>query len=396
MNESIKSYREGHAELEIDNGFFKPGSILARDISVLIATMQLNSSEGGDSLHWLDLMTGCGIRALRWGLEASVLDPSSKTKKGICQKPNIWANDGNSDRKGLINRNLKELIKKGIEPKITSEFAESFLARSFLNKISFDLIDIDSFGSANKFVYPAINVLKDNGILILSSSDGRSCTGHDRINAIKNHCAAVRVHNASWEIALRVQIASLAKQAWQMGKGIKPLVSFSDGRTFRICVKIKKEFESQEETNIGFLAKCNQCGDQQSQPLLRLKGWGNCYCNNGKSNWIISGPIWLGLLQDQESINKIQRLANLIPIPIVKPSKKLLEKLRDDTGSPCFSWSSHELAQRCALKETPPLDSIIKILINRNYQGVKNGLIPGHIRTDASLKELLSIYEGFK
>ena len=40
-------------------------------------------------LRWLDLMAGCGIRALRWGLEA-LANPAVETE--------LWINDGDPDR----------------------------------------------------------------------------------------------------------------------------------------------------------------------------------------------------------------------------------------------------------------------------------------------------------
>ena len=72
MKDPIPNYLEGYADLELGGGFFRPDSILARDFSVLIASMQLDSQgSSAETFRWLDLMSGCGIRALRWGLEAA-------------------------------------------------------------------------------------------------------------------------------------------------------------------------------------------------------------------------------------------------------------------------------------------------------------------------------------
>ena len=40
LRKSISNYQEGYASLELGAGFFRPDSILARDLSVLIASMQ--------------------------------------------------------------------------------------------------------------------------------------------------------------------------------------------------------------------------------------------------------------------------------------------------------------------------------------------------------------------
>ena len=64
-------YREGAAELSLGSGFFRRESRPARDLSVLLAAQQVHDRGAGQQLRWLDLMSGCGIRALRWGLEAA-------------------------------------------------------------------------------------------------------------------------------------------------------------------------------------------------------------------------------------------------------------------------------------------------------------------------------------
>ena len=51
-------------------------------------------------LRWLDLMAGCGIRALRWGLEA-LANPAVETE--------LWINDGDPDRLPLIQTNVQGL-----------------------------------------------------------------------------------------------------------------------------------------------------------------------------------------------------------------------------------------------------------------------------------------------
>ena len=58
---------------------------------MLLAREQRCSSEG--SLRWLDLMGGCGIRGLRWALEAAVVRPESSL---------LHVNDADPDRLPLL------------------------------------------------------------------------------------------------------------------------------------------------------------------------------------------------------------------------------------------------------------------------------------------------------
>ena len=69
-------------------------------------------------LRWLDLMAGCGIRALRWGLEA-LANTAVETE--------LWINDGDPDRLSLIQANAAGL---GCSTRLTAEAADLLLHRS--------------------------------------------------------------------------------------------------------------------------------------------------------------------------------------------------------------------------------------------------------------------------
>ena len=263
----------------------------------------------------------------------------------------------------------------------------------YLDKYFFNLIDLDCFGCPNSLLQPIIQILAFDGILILSSTDGRSTTGHDRLGAIRTLSASSRTHPASWEIALRLQLASVARQAWLLGRGVEPLVCFSDGRTFRIIVRVKRHLAFNEEAQLGFIARCHFCGVQTSQALLKLKEWKQCFCNKGSTQLAINGPLWLGPLQSENVLSKVKALSKNVPIPIIHKSRNLIERLESDKGLPIYSWSTHELASRLSLKSQPSLDFFIKLLRAEGFIAFRNGVVPGHFRTNASIGELLSICE---
>ena len=45
---------------------------------------------------------------------------------------------------------------------------------------------------------------------------------------------------------------------------------FSDGRTFRLAVRLRQRAAAREEAQLGLLARCERCGDQAVQSLLKL------------------------------------------------------------------------------------------------------------------------------
>jgi tRNA G26 N,N-dimethylase Trm1 len=173
-------------------------------------------------LRVLDAMAGCGIRALRYGLEG--------------RAEAVWANDADPDRLPLLERNLAGL--KGL--RCSARTAQHLLAECLQRQERFELVDLDGFGCPTALLPLALEAVAFDGVLYLASTDGRSPTGHDRPAAIRLLGAAARAHPASWELALRLQLGTVARAAWAMGRGVEPLFSFSEGRTFRTAVRLRR------------------------------------------------------------------------------------------------------------------------------------------------------------
>ncbi|MDP7327599.1 MAG: N2,N2-dimethylguanosine tRNA methyltransferase [Prochlorococcaceae cyanobacterium ETNP7_MAG_30] len=392
LSKPTSHYREGAAALELGDGFFRSDSRPSRDLSVLFAYFQQQTrGNSSTALHWLDLMAGCGIRALRWGLEA--LD-SSVLHSGEMQSPVFWVNDADFARTAVLERNLDPLRQKNLCLNLSHQPAEALLSCAYLEKRLFDLIDLDCFGCPNALLQPVLQVLAANGLLLLASSDGRSPTGHDRLGAIRSLSAAARAHPSSWEMALRLQLGVIARQAWMLGRGLEPLASFSDGRTFRLAVRIRRSLVVEEENQLGFLARCESCGAQAVQPMLTLQGWSACNCPDSRGRWAVSGPLWLGPLQSADVLADLLVLAEQSVVPIASASLQLLQRLQADIGLPVFCWSTAELARRLALPGPPSVRALVQALQKAGYEACSSAVMSGQLRTNAPVAELLEICNG--
>ena len=61
---------------------------------------------------------------------------------------------------------------------MTHNDANRLMVESYLNREYFDIVDVDSFGSDSSFLRSAIMVVRDGGLLYLTSTDGFSSGGH--------------------------------------------------------------------------------------------------------------------------------------------------------------------------------------------------------------------------
>ena len=329
---------------------------------------------GQGPLRVLDGMAGCGIRALRYGLEAGAGE--------------VWANDADPNRLPLLEANLQPLV--GARVRTTALTAQALLAGCLQRQERFELVDLDAFGCPTSLVPLALEAVSFGGALYLASTDGRSSTGHDRSAAIRHWGAAARAHPASWELALRLQLGSVARAAWAMGRGIEPLFSFSEGRTFRTAVRVVRLCASREEEQLGLVALCHRCGDQQVQSLLRLRPWQPCCGGTAgaagePSPLAISGPLWIGPLQQPVLLNQMAALA-MEPggshPGVGRAAQKLLAALAADPGAPARCWPTADLARR--LKQGPPrLDLLVEALRSQGAQAWASGVMAGQLRSDA-------------
>ncbi|MEB3263628.1 MAG: N2,N2-dimethylguanosine tRNA methyltransferase [Synechococcus sp.] len=363
-------YAEGAAELELGEGFFRPESRPSRDLVVLLAAWL--GQRDGPGVRVLEAMAGSGIRGLRCGLEAGVAA--------------VWANDADPDRLPLLERNLEPLRGRGVALRCTARTAQALLADCLIRRERFELVDLDAFGCPMALVPLALEAVAIGGVLVLASTDGRSPTGHDRPSAVRLLGASARAHPASWELALRLQLGVLARAAWAQGRGLEPLLSFSEGRTFRTAVRLQKRPAARQEEALGMVALCHGCGDQQVQSLLRLRGWAPCRCGAEAPPLAVSGPLWIGPLQHPGVVAELGALAPSLPLD--PASLRLLERLEADPGRVARCWPTAEIARRLGLGP-PRLEALVERLRQGGHGAWSSGVMAGQLRTDAPWAEVL-------
>jgi len=218
-----------------------------------------------------------------------------------------------------------------------------------------------------------------------------SPTAPDRSTAIRSLAASARAHPASWELALRLQIAVVARAAWAMGRGVRPLFSFSEGRTFRTAIQLQRRCEPRQERELGLLAHCHGCGEQLHQSLLQLRRWPACPCGEAAPPLTISGPLWLGPLQHAPTLRAMQELAAALPAGRVdRASERLLERLLADPGQPPRCWPTAELGRRLG-GGPPATEALLTALRAEGFVALRSGVMNGQFRCNAPWQRVLEL-----
>lgn len=369
--------------VETGSGFFRPESRPSRDLGVLLGATLAEEAP----LSVLDAMAGCGIRSCRWLMEAGASA--------------VWANDADPDRLPLLRTNLRSAASRRTdaqEPRlrISALRAQKLLAGCMTREQRFSLVDLDAFGSPMALVPLALEAVAFEGVLYLASTDGRSPTGHDRAAAIRRLGAAARSHPASWELALRLQLGVLARAAWSAGRGLTPLFSFSEGRTFRTAVRVHRRPAASEEEQLGLVSHCHRCGDQQVQSLRRLRPWGACVCagTSDGQGWplAISGPLWIGPLQHRQTLEAMAAIQGQRALAAAE-GERLLGALTADSGWTARCWPTDAIGHWLG-GGPPPLRPLVAALEQAGHRACISAVMAGQVRTEAPWAELLAVASG--
>lgn len=350
---------EGKAKFYVGEAFYNPDSKVVRDLGILAA--HIYKQEVGQ-LRVLDSMSACGVRSLRYWLEAGA--------------DWIWVNEGNPDLNSLLQHNLQDAIKQHY-CQITHQDAHRLFFDCYSRRDYYDLVDVDCFGTAAGYLSTMLWATKLNGLMYLTSTDGRTATGHSPQNSLQAYGAYARSHPAAQEQALRLLIGTVQQQAATKGFGIEPIFSFFTGKTYRIMLRLVHKIQLTEH-NYGFLGYCHHCGNYQTLSWRKL---GKVACKYDDLPLTITGAMWLGELHDLKMLQKMESLAKIWNWQKIVD---LLEIMLNEIGFPPYFYTLGEIGRRGKL-DIPKRSQLIQALRDRGYRANTTHINAQAIKTNADI-----------
>ncbi|XP_010504538.1 PREDICTED: LOW QUALITY PROTEIN: tRNA (guanine(26)-N(2))-dimethyltransferase-like [Camelina sativa] len=381
----VKSEVQIVRDLEFEPGetFFRHESATGRDLGVLSATLHKRSN---GTLRVLDAMCGCGIRSLRYLVEADA--------------DFVMANDANDDNRKVITDNLSR-VERGTRDErrwvVTHLLANKAMIERYMVADFFDMIDIDSFGNDSSFLRDAFNTLRLGGLLYLTSTDGYSSGGHRPYNSLAAYGAFIRPMPFGNEIGLRMLIGGAVREAALLGYHVTPLFSYYSyhGPVFRVMLRVHRG-KLHEDRNYGFVTHCNLCGHSHTLRFDEL-GLMGCHCSDTKasSSLVVSGPMWLGPLHDASYVTEMLELAKELGW-VGEGTGMDLEKLlsimieESDPRLPPGYTKMDEMASRAKMN-SPPLKKMMSALVKEGYAVSRSHIIPNALKTDCPMSIFVKI-----
>jgi tRNA (guanine26-N2/guanine27-N2)-dimethyltransferase len=357
-------YQEGLVTFQTGEAFYRPTSALSRDLGVLAAKVY-RQRQG--KLVVLDAMSGCGVRSLRYGVEAAA--------------DWVWANEANLDVAPILRQNLQKLPQS--QWQLTHEHALRLLSHCATQQQYFDLVDLDSFGSPAAFLSAIIPITRLGGLIYVTATDSRTCAGHDPANGLRQFGSYARSHPAAHEQGLRLLMGTLMQQALFHGFTVQPVFSLFRKAIYRVMVRLVKGCHWQEQ-QFGFLGYCHHCGHYETVDWRSLNRAG---CPEDQQPLTLSGPMWLGTLHHAADLAQITTMARSLNW---HHCVDLLQVMTDENELPPYFYTLAELGRRGKM-DIPNRDRLLGALHKAGHQGVKTHIEAQAIKTDASFQTCLAL-----
>ena len=301
--------------------FYNPAMRLSRDLHVAFAK-QFNFSG-----IMLDGLAASGIRGIRLNLEAGV---------------NVEFCDSSRMATETIAGNLEM---NGIKSKIYNERVEDLLQDR-----KYDWIDIDPFGTPAPYLEAALKGLNDGGILGVAATDTAVLCGAKPSICMKRYGAVSMRRVAAKEVGVRILLSMIHNIASGMGKGIEPLLCYSEGHHLRVFVRLGER----KDVTLKWITKDMRIVDREEKDA--------------------GGPLW---------VRKIIK-AELIPESQDGVLGKLLETLREEANGPPGLHDINNIAKAAGIGQTPQRIKIVESIRKLGSFASSSVFSPLGIKTDAT------------
>ena len=356
----MKQVNEGKAKFYTDvNVFYNPEMKTLRDISVLFLKAISTKKK-----KVIDATAATGVRSIRYSLEAGAKD--------------VTLLDMNERAAKIAAKNIKlNRLKFKVLNKSIQEFAAT-------HRGSFDIIDLDPFGSPVPQINDIMKLSWDGTVLMITATDTAVLCGAHEAACVKIYGSKPLHNEMCKEVGIRILLNYVTKIASSFNFGIVPLISISDRHYMRIFVRLEfgaaKAIGSVKSTGLG--AFCRKCYTFKFAGGVAPLIYGKCEtCENKMEAF---GPLWLGKLYDKSITSKMVEKADI----------QILKGINDELDVPMF-YSVPKITEALGLGSVSHYKVIEKLrLAGRSAAATqfdKNG-----VKTDASSKEVFKVVKELR
>lgn len=360
--------------------FYNPLTTTSRDLDTLVVEAYRNIYNPKARL--CDLLSATGVRGLRYLVESRV--------------ERVTLNDVDERAYKLMKANA---LLNEVEDRVAIYNLDANLLLNILvrKRQRFDIIDIDPFGTPVPFIDSALRTVKDGGMLSVTATDLAPLLGVKSSACLRKYQALSMNTSFSREIAVRILMGYVCRQAAKYELAIIPAFSYSLSHVIRIHILVKRGATRANESlkRMGYVRYCRNCGYRdlvEEYPIVSSKACPRCPHETS-----IAGPLWVGSLWDSEFVDEVRQVYRERVYLHNKCLSNLLRTIYRESRAPPLYYSTKELSRILGVREVSPKE-LVKRLRNRGLFACRTHFDTKGFKTNAALDTIndlvLSIVEG--
>lgn len=326
--------------------FYNPRMQFNRTLSSLALGAALPQLNGR---RVLDGFCATGIRGIRYALE-NTLDEIT-----------FLDADPNAVELARLNANANQIKNAAF---VCDEFNHFATATT-----PFDVVEVDPFGTPAPFVANALRACRKKAILSVTATDLATLCGRQNQPAKRRYDAEPLYVDFAHELALRIVLGFVARQAAMQDAGITPLFSFYQEHFTKIMVFVEKS-----------ATKANECLTHLDHVYFDPKTLARDTKPLKTKTRKIAGPLWVSDVNNAAILKAMKQKA-----PDEK-TRRVLELLESERGFPPYFYDVHHVG-----KTAPKMDALIEKLRKKKFTASRTHVAPTGLKTDATIHQLRRI-----
>ena len=355
--------------------FYNPVMELNRDLSVISLQVYCDNREA--DIRICDAFGGSGIRGIRYAREI----------KGV---KDVVITDLNPLAVEFTRTNIENNRLENV--RVCLEDANILLRRC---RGKFDVVDVDPFGTPSPYVESAATGLKSGGLLCVTATDTSALCGTYKEPCIRKYSSVPLKTEYCHENGLRILAGFVARTFAKYKKFTTPVFSHSTEHYLRLYLEVGKGAKETDQSlkNMGYIVHCPKCLYRMTLPGIAPQIPEDC--PNCQEKMKAAGPLWLGILQNQEHIKRMLDLLSSTSIGTYNQAVKLLERCYEESSGPATFYDLHRICKLLKIS-APPLVDVLDELVRRGYFASRTHVKPTGIKTDAPVHEVKEIILSLK
>ncbi len=248
--------------------------------------------------------------------------------------------------------------------------------RSLLADEQFDYIDIDPFGTPVEFIDPAVQSVRNKGVLAITATDTAPLHGTYPKTSLRRYGALSARSPFSHETGLRILVGFVVREAAKLDRAVEPLLCFHADHYFRCYLRVVNGAARADAAikRLGFAGwdratLARQVGPERQDPKD-------------------AGPLWLGPLFSKDLLDTLKPAGDL---GTSDRCEKLIRIWREEAGAPPLFYKMDELAKKT--KRAPPKQvDFIERLREVDPSASATHFDPKGVKTALCAEDLLELY----